>query len=41
MHRQWPFFRTLLSTLDMVLAKTNRASRITISGLAAGSRKTG
>jgi hypothetical protein len=24
MHKQWPFFRALLSNLDMVLAKTNR-----------------
>ena len=25
MHRQWPFFRTLLSNMDMVLAKSSLA----------------
>jgi phosphoenolpyruvate carboxylase len=41
LHQPWPFFRTLLSYLDVVLAKTNRAIHITINGLAAGLRKTG
>ena len=25
MHRQWPFFRTLLSNMDMVMAKSSLA----------------
>ncbi len=41
MHKQWPFFGTLLSNLDMALAKTNRDILITINGLAAGLRHTG
>jgi hypothetical protein len=41
MHKQWPFFRTRLSNLDMVLAQTVCGIHITINGLAAGLRNTG
>ena len=33
MYREWPFFRTLLSNMDMVLAKTNMAIASRYAGL--------
>ena len=30
MHRQWPFFRTLLSNMDMVLAKSESGDRLAL-----------
>jgi phosphoenolpyruvate carboxylase len=41
MHTQGPFFRTLLSNLGIVHAKTVCGIHITINGLAAGLRHAG
>jgi phosphoenolpyruvate carboxylase len=38
MYRQWPFFRALLSNMDMVLAKTDLALASRYSGLVADAR---
>ena len=38
MDRQWPFFRTLLSNMDMVLAKSDLALASRYSGMVADSR---
>ncbi|MEZ5607535.1 MAG: phosphoenolpyruvate carboxylase [Burkholderiaceae bacterium] len=38
MHRQWPFFRTLLSNMDMVLAKSDLALAKRYSALVADAR---
>jgi phosphoenolpyruvate carboxylase len=38
MYRQWPFFRTLLSNMDMVLAKSDMALALRYSELVADTR---
>src|SRR6476620_3649225 len=38
MHRQWPFFRALLSNMDMVLAKSDMAMASRYAGLVADAR---
>jgi phosphoenolpyruvate carboxylase len=38
MHRQWPFFRVLLSNMDMVLAKSDLALASRYAGLVADAR---
>ena len=38
MHRQWPFFRTLLSNIDMVLAKSDLALASRYAGLVGDAR---
>jgi phosphoenolpyruvate carboxylase len=38
MHRQWPFFRALLSNMDMVLAKSDLALASRYAGLVADAR---
>ena len=38
MHRQWPFFRTLLSNMDMVLAKSDLALASRYAGLVGDAR---